>query len=99
MANTDLYIDYAKLYEDGGVLVANSKIIKETIVAINDLLKDWDSWLGVASEAYVNNLKIMLNNLNLYSTEVNNVGIFLENISSEYSNAVSTCSKELNSDD
>ena len=82
--DTNLFVNYANLYSDGEVLVNNSISISDNIENINELLKDWESWLGKDSAAYVNNLSATLSLLLRYASELNNIGTYMKNVSDDY---------------
>lgn len=91
-----LYIDYNDYHNNGKTIVDKVSIINENIQYINDLIsKNWESWLGEDSDTYVSSLKSFLKTLSNFSTEMNNVGNFMMELSTDYSEAVSNCVGEL----
>ena len=95
-----VYVDYGELYDSGKTIGDKISVINENIEYIKDMIaKDWESWLGKDSDAYVSSLKNFLITLSNYSTEMNNIGSFMMKISSDYSNTVSNCVGELNNNE
>lgn len=89
MNERDLVVKYKKLYSDGNLLVDSSKTILGNINNINNLLsKEWDSWLGSDSDAYVASLKETLGTLMNYSSEINNIGSYMCGVASAYESAL-----------
>lgn len=85
MENTDLFVNLKKMYNDGGSLIDCSSTISSSITDINNLLsKEWNSWLGADSDAYVNSLKTNLETLTRFCSEVNHIGSYMQEIASDY---------------
>ncbi len=100
MNGLDLSVNITKLAADGGTLKSCSDTIDENIGYIQDMLaKEWYSWLGEDSDAYVNSLKLMLSNLSKFSQEVHHVGEYMVGLSEKYSDAIETFEKGVSSDE
>ena len=92
-----LYIDYEELYNDGDTLIKESANIDTNIESINSILDNniEESWLGDDSSAYIEELKEVCVSLSKYSEEINNIGVYLQNVSVDYQDAKDNCIKEL----
>ena len=90
MEDTTLTVSYVNLNEDGENLVTNGSAIDQSINGIiEELNKDWSSWIGEDKAAYVDSLRSFVRLLSLYSQEVGNIGSFMQRASSNYSTALS----------
>ncbi len=100
MNDTSLYVNITELGNDGDLLVDKSSVINSNIDSINSLIsRDWNSWLGSDSDEYVNSLKNFIQLLSQYSSELNKLGVFMKNVSNDYSTSINTCVRELNSNE
>ena len=100
MDERDLLAKYKKMYQDGTTLTSSSSSITTNIADIEDLLsKDWNSWLGEDSDAYVASLKKNLDVLKKYASEIQHIGSYLQGLSVDYETALSNRIEELNSDE
>lgn len=96
----DLYVNFKKMYNDGGTLIDNSDSMKNDVDSISDLIsKEWNSWLGDDSSAYVNSLSNLLDNLSSFCAEVNHIGAYMQNIASDYESTITRGVRELNEDE
>jgi hypothetical protein len=100
MEDLNIYVEYDKLSSDGDVLVNQASIVETNVANISDLIsKNWDTWLGTDSASYVQSLSSFLNKLSQFSGEISKIGSHMKDVGSDYSTAVSSCIKELDSNE
>lgn len=95
-----LYINCDYVEDASSAISLASSNINTNISSIIEVLnkKIKQSWVGDDCDEFIKSFKKTLVSLQKYSKEIDNIGIYLSNIASEYSTTENDYVKEMNGD-